>query len=363
MLKSGFPVLTVALLFVFAPLLSAKDDSRWLVPRSRVAQTDLKIIWQHNLPLADSETLDQLLVVDNRLLALSSHNYLSCLNRADGNEMFSNFVAPPGLPVVAFESYKGELITIVGDELVEISADFGTEKTPTNVTGGVTCPVVRNDSFFYIAGIDKRLHALRADDHIQVFEAAAENDSLITSVLADKDVVVFATEAGNVVCIAAGGPRKLWQFDAPAAVAGLVVRDDTSLYFACRDASVYRLELSSGKLLWKYQTQAILDASPQLGGRVVYQCVPDAGLIALDKESVKKPLWQVPDGIGLLAESGDKAFVITKAGMLVAMDNVKAKKLYSVDIGRPVKYAVNTVDSRIYIADTRGRLACLQPAQ
>ena len=29
--------------------------------------------------------------------------------------------------------------------------------------------------------------------------------------------------------------------------------------------------------------------------------------------------------MGLLAESGDKAFVITKAGLLVVMDNVKAK--------------------------------------
>jgi hypothetical protein len=45
------------------------------------------------------------------------------------------------------------------------------------------------------------------------------------------------------------------------------------------------------------------------------------------------------------------------------MDNAKAKQLYAIDIGQPVKYATNTADSRIYIADTKGRIACLQPAQ
>ena len=45
------------------------------------------------------------------------------------------------------------------------------------------------------------------------------------------------------------------------------------------------------------------------------------------------------------------------------MDNVKAKQLYSVDIGQPVKYATNTADAKIYIADAKGRIACLEPAQ
>jgi outer membrane protein assembly factor BamB len=360
MLKSGFLLLNVASLLTFAPLMSAQDDSRWLIPRSRVASTDLKIVWQFNLPLADTESLDQLLVFGNRLCALSSRNYLVCLNRTDGNVMFSSSIAPAGLPLAGLESYQGELITIVGNKFVEINADFGTEQTSTNLTCGTTCPVVRNDSFFYVAGSDKRIHVLKANNKVQVFEVAAENDSLITTVLADQEFVIFATDAGNVICIAADRPRKLWQFDAPDA--GHLVRDANSIYFACRNTNVYRLELSSGHLMWKYQTQAILDSAPQSGNKVVYQRIPDVGLIALDKKTANL-LWQVPGGMGLLAESGDKAFIITKAGLLVVMDNTKAKQLYSVDIGQPVKYATNTTDSKIYIADAKGRLACLQPAQ
>jgi hypothetical protein len=352
-----------------ATLGDKQDVSRWLIPRNLVETTDaqhplrdLKIVWQFNLPLDESEELDRLFISDNRLCGLSSRNYLSCLNRADGNVIFSGYIAPKGLPLVGMNCFKGEMITVVGNKLLQISADFGTEKTSTEISSGAACPVVRNDSFFYIAGIDKRLHVLKADNKVKLFEVAAENDSLITSVLADQEFVVFATQAGNVICITPDRPVKLWQFDAPAAVVPPVVHDTTSLYFACADTKVYRLDLASGRLLWKYQTQDILDAAPQIGARVVYQYVPDFGLIALDKETGKL-LWKLPDGVGLLAESGDNAFVIAKAGLLTVMDNVKAKPLYSIDVGVPIKFASNTLDSKIYVADAKGRLACLEPVK
>ena len=362
MLKLRFALLAAASQIIFASMLYAQDELRWLVPRAMVASTELEIVWQFNLPMGERESLDQLFLCGNRLCALSSRNFLSCINRADGNVMFANSIASAGLPVADFEYYKGELITIVGDKLVELSADFGSEKTATNITFGAVCPVVRNDSFFYIAGADKRIHVLKADNKVKVFEVAADNGSSITSVLAEENFVVFTTEAGNVIRIAPDKSVKVWQFNAPAAIIGPVVHDTNSLYFACRDTCVYRLELSSGDILWKYQTQGILDAAPQLGGKLVYQCVPDMGLAAIDK-TTGKFVWQVKDGVGLLSESGDKTFVITKGGLLAAMDNVKAKQLYSVYLGLPVKYATNTADAKIYIADAEGRIACLEPAK
>jgi hypothetical protein len=45
------------------------------------------------------------------------------------------------------------------------------------------------------------------------------------------------------------------------------------------------------------------------------------------------------------------------------MDNVKAKRLYSVNFAGVSINAANTADERIYIADERGRVACLQPVE
>ncbi len=361
MLKSIRVLSALACLLVLTTCLNAADDARWLVPRSKIDTTELKIVWQYNLPLSERETLDQLRVFSNRLYALSGRNYLTCLNRADGNVIFSSIVAPAGLPMTGLEFYKGEIITIVGSKLIEISADAGTEQTYAHITNSVTCPAVRNDAFFYVAGGDNRLHALRADDKVLIFEVAAENDSKITSVLAEEDFVIFTTVKGNVICIESDKPVKLWQFDAPGAIAGMA-RDSTSLYVACRSTNIYRLDLKTGRMFWKYQTQAILDESPQPGDKVVYQHIPGSGLIALDKQAGKL-LWQLPGGLGMLAETGDRAFLITDTGVLVSMDNVKAKQIYSVDLDQAVIYATNTADSKIYIADAKGRLACLQPVR
>jgi outer membrane protein assembly factor BamB len=72
-------------------------------------------------------------------------------------------------------------------------------------------------------------------------------------------------------------------------------------------------------------------------------------------------LWQVNGGTGLLAAFGTKAFILTKTGVLVAMDNVKKKELYKIDLGKSLSCATNTIDSKIYIGDDSGQLACLQP--
>jgi outer membrane protein assembly factor BamB len=105
---------------------------------------------------------------------------------------------------------------------------------------------------------------------------------------------------------------------------------------------------------------AILEKGPTVAQKCVYQYVRDNGLTAIDKGS-GKILWQMPEGIDVLAEGGDVAYVFTLAGEIAAMDNVKCKKLYSVSIPAVSKYAVNVTDSEIYVADYAGRVACLKP--
>jgi hypothetical protein len=82
-------------------------------------------------------------------------------------------------------------------------------------------------------------------------------------------------------------------------------------------------------------------------------------VVAIDKKNGQQ-LWQV-DGRGFLAEFGDKAFVIGQMGEIIAMDNVKRKLLYRINLGQRLKFAPNTIDSKIYVADDKGRLACLEP--
>ncbi|MHC4560406.1 MAG: hypothetical protein ACYS80_24240, partial [Planctomycetota bacterium] len=112
----------------------------------------------------------------------------------------------------------------------------------------------------------------------------------------------------------------------------------------------------------KYQTAGVLVREPRVTQQVVYQHVPGKGLTAVDKQSGQF-MWSVPGGVDLLAEVNDRAYVITKNRKLVMMDNLSAKKIYSVNFAEVTRHTANITDSKIYIADERGRIACLQPTQ
>lgn len=349
-------------IFVFCvvPCGMATEGTQRLVSPELLKQAELGILWETKLPIREGETLERLFVLGNHVYGLSSQNFIVSLNREKGNVIFSRSIAESGFPVVGLGLYKNDLFSVVSNNLVEIDPESGAERSAKRLRFGVSCPAARNSSYFYIGGTDKRMHVLRSEDKVQVFEVAAESDSGITSIVADENSVIFATDDGNVISIMPDKSKRLWQFDAAGGIAWPIVRDGDSLFVSSRDTNIYRLNARTGKFVWKYQAGAKLEKGPEVTAGVVYQYVRDEGLVAIDKESHKR-IWQMADGVELLAESEGKSYVITKAGTLVVMDNKKAKQVYSVDVSGISVYVANVADSKIYIADKQGRIACLQP--
>ena len=359
LLLVGLLVLSIA-----ARGIAAEGDSWWLVSPELLKHAKLEIVWQAELLFDQGENLRDLHILGNRIYALSNRNYIVSLDRGKGGVIFERSFGTVGLRVVGLELYNDELFSIVGSELVEVNPEFGTERSTRPLEFGAVCPPARNSSYFYLSGTDGRIHTLRAKDKVQVFEVSADNDSMITSIIADENFIVFGTEGGNVVSITPDGPIRLWQFDAAGGIAGPIIRDGESLFFASKDTSVYRIDIvdvSKRKFVWKYQTAAMLDRAPRVTREVVYQHVLYQGLSAINRESGKL-MWEVPGGIDLLVEAAGKAYVIAK-GMLVVMDNKKAKRLYSVNFAGISKYTANTADSKIYIANKAGRITCLKPVE
>jgi outer membrane protein assembly factor BamB len=335
-------------------------DREGLVSPELLKAGGLEIVWQNELPIKKGESLERFFIVGDAVYGLSNHNYLISLNRENGKMVFGKPIATVGFPLIGLELYKDKLLSVVGNKLVEISPKFGTVLESRRLEFNAVCPAVRNNLYFYIAGGDGRVHALSSDGMIPVFEVATDNGSKITSVIADESLVVFSSEDGNCISITADRPKQVWEFDAADSIIGPIVRDGNSLFLASKDTNVYKVNVLTGKLEWKYQAEAILDKAPRVTADVVYQYVPDKGLTAIDKDSGKF-MWEQAVGVDLLAEANGKAYVITNVGTLVVMDNKKAKQLYSVNFANVSRYAANVADSKIYIADKEGRIACLQP--
>lgn len=368
-------ILTMGLLVLSAAAksLAANDDSHWLVSPELLKHANLRLTWQNQLPFKKGETLERLCLRDNYIYALSDKNFLACLDRQKGSMIFGRSIAPPGFVVLGLDLYKDDIIAIIGNNIVELDSRLGTERRARPLEFAVTCPAARNSSFFYLAAVDRRLHALHADNRVQVFEVAAKNDSMITSIIVDDKFVVFGTDAGNVIGIAPDKAYQLWQFNAADAIAGPLKRDGMSLFFASKDTNLYRLDMVdmlTTKLAWKQQMPGLLQKEPRVTAAAVYQPVLSRvegyaggeGLTAVDKQSGKY-MWSLKEGADLLAEAAGKAYIITNRKTLAVMDNSSAKKLYVVNFADVSKHAANTTDSKIYIADERGRVACLEPSE
>jgi len=360
-------LVSVSALWITQNSFADGSDFKPLVSPELLKHAGLKMSWENKLPIKNNENLDRLLLFGNYLYVVSDRNFMLSLNQKNGNIIFGRTIESAGLPITGLKLYDNELLYVSSNsKLVQINAQTGIVLKTTDVGFSVCCPVARNSTYFYLAGTDKRLHVIHAENKVQAFEVAAENESMITSVIADENFALFATNAGNIICIAPNIPQRLWQFDAPEAISGTVVRDGMSLFFACKDTNVYRVDMvglpERKWLIWKYQTAAVLEDAPIVTQGIVYQHVKGKGLTAINKDT-GSALWQVPGGIDLLTEAGNRAYVITNTRTLVVMDNIKSKKLYSVNFAGVSKHVSNITDDKIYIADNLGRIACLQPVE
>ncbi len=336
--------------------------SELLVSPQSLRQADLEIAWSYVVPMQPSERLKSFSILDDRLYAVSGRNYLVSLDRKKTEPIYSWQLAPAAATFCGLKNYDGQIYSIVGADLVALDRRDGTELMRNPVGFGSVCPPARNNYFYYVPGTDRRVHVMRSADMVPVFEVSANDDSDITCITAEDDFVVFATGAGTLAAMLPDKPVRLWQFEAAAGINAPVSYDGRQFIFSSRDTYVYVIDRSRGELLWKYLTPAILTDAPKVTQRYVYQYIRGHGLLAINRADGALA-WRLAEGIDLLAEDGRKVYIMAGQGKLVVMDNKNLKKLYEVEVPGVTKWATNTVDAMIYLADDAGRIACIKPIE
>jgi outer membrane protein assembly factor BamB len=104
--------------------------------------------------------------------------------------------------------------------------------------------------------------------------------------------------AGRVACVQASDGSEVWSFKPDGSVLGGVVLTAQHVYFGCRGRSVYCLERSSGKLVWRQRLGGKVVSTPALarcsssGLPVALYVVAEGEVLALAPMS-GRALWQV----------------------------------------------------------------------
>ena len=336
------------------------ETTEELVSQTLIRQAGWMYNWQLNLPIKTNETIERLYVFDEYLYVLTDTNILFCIHRKEGRTLFSIRLSGQGLPVCDPLYYEGKLYFMTGNQMKSFDPSTGTiqqKEIFEQVGDTFECGVARNSDYIYMTGSDMRLHAISMDGYWQVFTATADNDSPINSVVATDLVVVFGTQAGNIVGIEPDAAKKQWQYDASGRIQAKIVLEEDFVYAVGMDAKLYKVNINTGISAWNLPFHAgapVLDPAV-IGKDVVYVYNDINGLYAVNKVD-GKAAWNIPTGQRVVCESDNKAFVYAKPGVLKVMDNKTGKELYSVNFSEVKRYAENMTDATLYVADTSGRL-------
>ena len=249
--SSAFKISVVFMILIVSSGRAEQSNVCRIVSSDLLEHAKLRIVWENELPMKEGESLDKLYIGGDCLYSLSEDNYIVCLNREDGSFIFGRSYAISGFPILGLELFEDELFSVIGNELVEIRVNDGTELSSVRLPFGVKCPAARNSTNFYIGGVDRRVHVLRADNKVERFKVAADNNSAIISLVAGEGFVIFGTEAGNVIAFQPDEPKRLWQFDTGSRIGGELVLDGGSVFAASEDTNVYRVDVLDGELVWK----------------------------------------------------------------------------------------------------------------
>lgn len=330
-----------------------------LVSLSVLQQTGFVSNWQFNLPLEKDEGVKEIYVTEKFLYVSTDKNYFYGLDRKTGSIKFLVSLASPKHPVFGPAFYEDSLLFVVGRELLILDATFGKtikKKKLEFIAKSAAFAPARNSENIYVADMDNRLYAIGAEDYLKRFAVTAANDSFINSIIADDELLIFSTVAGNIVRLSPTKPQRIWQRDVGGIKAPLV-REGEWLYVSSTNSKVVKIDIATASNGWLMDFIAgeDLTTSVTVGTKVLYQYAGKNGLYAIDKDSGKE-VWRVENGIGLLSEDEDIAYVFAKPGILVVMDNTKKEKLYSINFANVEVFGVNSIDSNIYVSDLKGRV-------
>jgi outer membrane protein assembly factor BamB len=360
--KSGL-VWSVIIFFLGLGLAGAGNDD--LVRPDLLSQAGLQSAWQIQLPLKPLEQVERLNVFGDYLYVLTDRNFFFCIDRNTGAVHTLLQIATAGLPVLPPLYFEKNSAFLVGQELKIFNPVTGqiTRTMKLSQMDGSRGGIAQNSTFLYICGSDNRLYAFTADEGISAFTVTADNDSAIYSVLATDEMVWFGTVAGNIVAISPASPQKIWQRNLSGKMTVPLILDGGFIYAAGLDTKLYKFDATRGTPVWEIPFLAggpIRDPLI-LGKTCVYVYTVNTGLHAVDKQTEKEVWPPLSQGCAVLAEKGNLAYVYVQPGILSVMDNAAGKEVLSVNIAGVDRYAMNMTDSKVYLADKKGRVLAAAP--
>jgi outer membrane protein assembly factor BamB len=183
------------------------------------------------------------------------------------------------------------------------------------------------------------------------------------------DTVYCAAENGDVVAVSTDSFTAMWSlpngtFHTYGAIVTDLGYDDTNLYIASTDQKLVCIDRRNAKVKWQHIASMPLRDSPAVTKDMIFQFVPDVGLVAISKDTGdfnRQPKWRAPQVTQFLAIDDHYVYGRRTDNAIVAMDKNSGQIMFTSARPDYTAFAPNPTGNIIYAATSHGRVMAVKP--
>ena len=222
---------------------------------------------------------------------------------------------------------------------------------------------VADNQRIYVGAANQRFYSLDILSGFQHWQLLTPKTVSSTPTLSGADLI-FAGLDGRIVSCTKVERSKNWIFETEGPVFADLFLDDSHVYAASSDRSLYCLDRRTGRRIWRDRFETPLTAAPVVSEGRVYQQVPLQGLFVLDAKTGKH-LWERPEGGRFLVQFEGDAYLLAGEGthQLVRVEAATGREKAVVDTCEAAYAAGSVGDHCILLASKTGALTCLRSSK
>jgi outer membrane protein assembly factor BamB len=174
------------------------------------------------------------------------------------------------------------------------------------------------------------------------------------------DTLFLVGVNGRIAALAKGVDRSLHynHFVADDIIVVPPGQHEDEAYVASQDSNLYRVQISTGRVLWRFTTGTPVRGRPAVTDDDVYISTDRGGLRRLERRTGQS-LWQNRAADRFLAVNPKAVYATDSSGRLLILDRGSGGQVGSYDARDFVVPINNDLTDRIYLAANDGLLVCL----
>ncbi len=360
------PLLTIVVLASMAGVTQAQ-----IVEDAALRDIGLSTYWRAQLPLAADDAVVQSFLVDEALYITTKNGTIFSLVANAGLIRWAEKVTERNYTIYApshawTADGTGPVIVTTTTQIYILdrySGELINAFRPDFPAGGAA---IGADYELYLGSANSMFYSLawkpqRGCTPIKRWEVRSGGPISAAPQFLGGDSLVFASQSGYVFSCTTNDKALNWSYPIGQAVVDSLVVDETGVYAASVDRSLYKINASNGRLIWRHRMPSPLRRAPVVVDQTVYQFCQNFGLAAINRDTGRE-IWHYPEGVNIAAQDERIDFVFAHGPALVAIDRENGQAQGRLDLTGVHHATTNAMSDHVYLIGHQGYMVCARPS-